>query len=267
MKKEFIILGVIYVTSMILIGCAGNKGIEGNENSNVKAEKRRQIMKEVIIDDNPDPLYSKTVINYDTNGKITEEIHFEKGDKLRDRYQYTYNEYGDMVEWKIIHNDRESSEKTVYLYDSNRKLIKEIKSINSDGTSDISHSFYTYDSQGRLIRADFENSFTTRHEYIYDKNGKLKTKIYYNNDGLKDIENYDEKGNIKGDMNNSFKYDEKYNIIEEIHVYPYGVSKFTFEYKYDEYGNWIERKTYFSESKSVLGKLRNTELKVITYYP
>jgi hypothetical protein len=267
MKKEFIFLGIIYTTSMILIGCGGNKGKEGNGNSNVKSEKRRQIMKEVITNYDSAPIYLTTVINYDTNGKITEEIHFDKGNKLSYRDQFTYNEYGDMVEEKRTQNDRESSQKTVYFYDSNRKLIKEIKSINTDVTTDVSHAYYTYDSRGRLIRADFENSFTTRHEYVYDKNNKLKSKIYYNKDGSKDIENFDEKGNKKGEKHNSYKYDEKNNIIEEIHDYPYGVSKFTFEYKYNELGNWIERKTYFSESKTELGKLRSTELKAITYYP
>jgi hypothetical protein len=267
MKKAFIFWGATYMTSMILTGCGGNKSTEGNENSNSEAERPKKIMKEVITDDNPDAIHSKTVINYDTNGKITEEIHFDKGDKLISREKYIYNEYGDKVEWKIIHNDSKSSQKTVYIYDSSRKLIKEISNITTDISSDVSNTYYTYDSKGRLTRADFENSFTTRHEFVYDKNDKLKSKIYYNKDGSKDIENFDENGNQTGDESSSFKYDEKNNIIEEIHYYPYGISKFTFEYKYNEQGNWIERKSYFSESRTKSGKLRSIETKVITYYP
>lgn len=265
MKKAFIFLGVMYITSLILTGCGGNKSSEDNKNSIAKAENSKQIIKEVIIDDNPNPIYWKTVINHNAKGKITEEIHFDRGDIISSRYKYTYNEFGDKIEFNIIYPNQELNRKTIYKYDNNSKLLKDIEYENNGKVS--SESTYTYDTEGRLIRGDFKNSYTYRHDFVYDKNNNLKSKICYNDDGSKDIENFDEHGHRLGDKNNSFKYDEKNNIIEEFHASPNGLSKFTNEYKYDEQGEWIERKTFFSTVKSELGKLRNTETREITYYP
>lgn len=264
MKKVFIFFGVMCLTSFILTGCGGNKSSEDNESSIVKAKKTKQIMKEVIIDDNPNPIYWKTVINYNTNGKITEEIHFDRGDILHSREQYTYNEFGNKIEWSIFNSNKELREQTTYLYDNSRKLMKEITKL-FDGSQ--SESTYSYDSQGKNCRIDSKNSFTYRVDLVYDKNNKLKSQICYNNDGSKDIQNFDKNGSPIVDKNNSFKYDEKNNIIEEFHSYPSGISKFTNEYKYNEQGEWIEKKTYFSTVKTELGKLRNTVTREITYYP
>ena len=56
MKKEFLFLGVIYVISMILLACQG-KNTNGTQNSDVKGDKAKQVMKEVITDDNPNALF------------------------------------------------------------------------------------------------------------------------------------------------------------------------------------------------------------------
>ena len=268
MKKEFLFLGVIYVISMILLACQG-KNTNGTQNSDVKGDKAKQVMKEVITDDNPNALFSKTVINYDLNGKITEELHFNNENILSDRYHYTYNKYGDKVEWKIFNGESDLSQKTEYIYDSSRKLVREICGIYPDykASPDIRNSYYTYDSQGKLTRVDFENCFTTRHEFEYDKNNKLVKKVYYNSDNTIDLEFFDENGNKKGDKNDSYKYDEKNNIIEEIHDHSSYFSKFTFVYKYNEFGNWIERHTYYSDKRRNPVKLRGTEIKNISYYP
>lgn len=268
MKKELYSLRIMFITSLFLIGCGGNNSND-NKNKNIKDKKSKIIMKEVISKENNNVINSKKVIHYDPNGKITEETYFNKENKIESSDQYLYNKLGDKVEWKKINNESKLSQKTEYIYDSNRNLVQEIQSVYSNykDNPDVSNTFYKYDSKGRIKTAEFENSFTSRHEYIYDQNNKLIKMIYYNQDGSKDIDLFDEHGNKKSDKNNSYKYDIKNNLIEEIHDYPYGFTKFTIEYKFNELGNWIERKTYYSERKTELGELQTIERKTISYYP
>ena len=269
MKKElFFLREIIFVISAISMSCQGNNTVNP-QFSNAKNEKVKQIKKEVIIDDYLDALSSKTEICYDTNGRITDEFHYDKENKISDRYLYAYNKYGEKVLWEIYRGESDLGQKTEYIYDGSRKLVKEICKIYSDYkvSPDICISNHFYDSKGRLIRSDLENFYTTRHEFRYDKNNKLVEKIYYNSDGSKDLEFFDDNGNKKSDSKNSYKYDEMNNLIEEVHDYPDNYSKFTVMYKYNEYGNWIERQTYYSNDRRHSVALRGTEIKTIYYYP
>jgi hypothetical protein len=265
MRNVIIPFTVMISTLMLIINCKGDK-TSINKKISIEKVKKKRILIEIIIDDSSHPIYWKSVINHNSNGKIKEEKHYDRGNIFHSKYEYKYNDFGDIIEWSILNSKSELTQQTKYFYDSSRKLIKEQMNIlNEDDSYTV--CLYNYDSMGKLKSIDIENSHTYKHEFIYDKKDILKAKIFYNSDGTKSIENYDEFGRRKGDKNNIIKYDDKNNIIEEIHEYTDGLTKFTNKYKFNKQGEWIEIKTYLSTDRNKLGELRNTQTRQIKYFP
>lgn len=265
MNKLLNLFCIFTTFSFLLISCGAEekkdiaKGIEKTEDAKPKLIKTVE-----ITDYDSEVLSSKEVINYDKKGNISEQLKYDADNKLSTTEKYTYNENGDKIEFESINHDNpESNSKTKYFYDNNKKLIKQIE-YNSSGDAGKEDT-YTYDADGNVATINYTNSFTYKHEFVYE-NKKLKSKIYYNKDGTKDVEMLDEKGN-RIDKNTEYKYDDKNNLVEVYNNDPrQGETKTTIQYKFDKDGNWIEQKTYVSKKKSELGELENTSKKVITYF-
>ena len=265
MKKFTTLFQILATFALINTGCSDANKPHNSASTNESSGKAKLIKEEIITDDSPMALSPKKVIKYNENGKITDEYYYDKGDVLKSHNQYTYNELGSVIELKRIYPTPEYNSKVVYTYDSSNKLLKEI---NYDRNNIVSsETTCTYDSDGNILKKEFTNSFTYKYEYIYDENKKLKSIVYFNDDGSKDTEKPKENGRYQNDKNNTYKYDDKNNLIEETHNASYGFSKFTTEYDYNEKGEWLKKRTFYSESTSEKGTLRNTEIKEITYYP
>jgi hypothetical protein len=265
MKKFTTLFQILATFALINTGCSDANKPHNSASTNESSGKAKLIKEEIITDDSPMALSPKKVIKYNENGKITDEYYYDKGDVLKSHNQYTYNELGSVIELKRIYPTPEYNSKVVYTYDSSNKLLKEI---NYDRNNIVSsETTCTYDSDGNILKKEFTNSFTYKYEYIYDENKKLKSIVYFNDDGSKDTEKPKENGRYQNDKNNTYKYDDKNNLIEETHNASYGFSKFTTEYDYNEKGEWLKKRTFYSESPSEKGTLRNTEIKEITYYP
>lgn len=263
MKKTVVSLLITFQSVITCLGAANNTSNQYAFAGTDPKVKTKYIQQEIIITDDTNALHWKEIVNHDSSGNVIEQKYFDRKGSLQSRYQFLYDDFGNKIEW-LIYDRSMISQRTVYFYDNNNKLKNE-RMVMSDGA--FSEVRYEYNDSDELIGLDMINYFTYRHDIQYDKKSKIKTIVYYNKDGSKDIEKYDEKGLKLGDKNNSYKYDEHNNTIEEIHIGSAGISKFTTFYKYNEQGDWIERKVYFAENKKELGSLKSTETRKITYYP
>ncbi len=110
---------------------------------------------------------------------------------------------------------------------------------------------YTYSALGRVAvmrttgydKDGMETSVSTT-SYTYDGNGYLTRKSIRNAGGN---DNYTYQNNALGDC------------IEMLAEHPYGSSVYTYEYEYDDYGNWVLRLTFKD------GEFESATLRKITY--
>lgn len=265
MKRLNLLCLSLLSIAILVSGCGSNTTSENTSNSGEKQGGVKKIKEETIINDDPIALSPKTVFKYNENGKITDEYYYDKGDVLKSHNQYTYNESGNVTELKRISPTQVYNSKVIYTYNSSNKILKEIRYDSNNIAS--SEATYTYDAEGNILKIEFTKSFTYKHEYVYDENKKLKSIIYFNEDGSKDTGKPKENGRYENDKNNTYKYDDKNNLIEETHDASYGFSKFTTEYDYNEKGEWLKKRTFYSDSPSEKGELKSTETKEINYYP
>lgn len=269
----------LIVSILILVGCGDTSKSKTPANDEVKKDQGKKHLKsEIITCEGSCFLWVKQVCNYDEKGNLIEEISYYKGGIEGTRSKYKFNDYGKKIEELTIIKRNPYDFKTVYIYEGSGRLIKETK-IDGDQKK-IYEIVYTYDSIGRLIKEDYFNTFTTKREYIYGEDNQVTGEKFYNEDDSRDELNYtyDERGNKtetiatlfpeKKIYRSSFKYDEKNNIIEELHLNPDGsVQIFSNVYKYNDEGNWIEKESYFSNEKTKLGELKYKSKKEISYYP
>ncbi len=266
MKTNFNTWSLLLPFLFLLNSCGTKQNIDAENNENKKQKQTKQIKEIITTTDNPEPIFWKEISKFNKRGNIEEELNFNKGDVLSSKRVYSYDSTNKLIEYKYISAGfEELNTRTFYHYDVMGVLESHIEMDNSNKITLESH--YTYDKQGRLLKQEFSSGFTRSHKFCYHPNNIVKSKIYVNEDGTKDTENFNEKGLKLGDKKNKYKYDSKGNPVEEIHDETYGYSKFVFEYKYNSQGDWFERKTYYSDLKNVPVKLQHTDKRVITYYP
>lgn len=169
-----------------------------------------------LLDDIPAQIVRTETKLFDKQGKM-----LQKG-----KYKYYYKE-GLLIKKKHLSN------KTLYFYDSNKNQIKELR----------------YRIKGRLTYY-VESSYNER-------NQKIHSEMYNAEDSsLASYTNY--KYSIDGKLNQieSYKSDSTLSRQKEIHynnkgdefLYIINTSsdKFTFrfDYKYDNYGNWVKKQVF-----------------------
>lgn len=218
-------------------------------------------------------------IKYDPNGLVLERTRYIDSPKLciRDDYEYFENR----IEITVSDCDNNIDIKHIYKLNNEGKPV-EYRSYDSLGT--LNHietttfslngdtiveqgydpikdfpdrpttTIVKYDQNSNIIEEVLYQfgSFLFRHVYIYNKN-KLVEKQWYKSPDENELLPYKVK-----------HYDEKENIVEEI-TYdldhePNKVikKKYTYEYEYDEKGNWIKKILYvksipkFIEERSIV---------------
>ena len=149
--------------------------------------------------------------------------------------------------------DYEERETTEYIYNTNGKIINEIRK-ESDGDKNMYD--YTYDARGNVIEKVHtdSNSDRTVTTYTYDiDNNLIKEVRTYSNGGKHICEyNYDTNGNLLKKVNKSisqyyesqagsiydYTYDEYGNLIKE--VLSNSSQDYIIDYTYDQSGNLIK---------------------------
>ena len=273
MKHKTHVLLVLVILQLLLVSC-GFKTSSFSENKSKPSVY--QIFEYVITpaDSNTDKnkrlTFHKT---YSSTGNIIEYKSYKKNGGLRVFSKYFYSNPSKFDSVVNYNSEGDKLKKNLYYYGKDNR-IDSINVVNNKGDL-ISQQFNKYHN-GRLIslRSNFLKEKTNYQiNYLYNKKGYLKSFVMYsespyfgskrtyirNREGEVLLEVF-EKNNTK--KKKYFKYDENNNIVELKVVgtdeqFP---DKFTYQYTFDKYQNWIKKTTYLN------GILNSIEERVISYY-
>ncbi|WP_188463998.1 RHS repeat domain-containing protein [Bizionia arctica] len=170
-----------------------------------------------------DEIKSYWTYEYDSNNNMIEVKTYDSENKLTKIQSNKYDEIGNNIEMLLKNPDSKNGWKYIYNYNFDNKKIEQ----------------YRYKPDGSL---------KDRRTYAFDNDGNENVEIKFNSDGtyIKFVSEYDEMNNLT--VQNWFNEQD-----EETH-------QTSFEYVYDENGNWITKKR---SSKGVLSMVWE---RMIEYY-
>ena len=212
---------------------------------------------------------------YDKNEKVIETGQYEIDGSLYEKTLYERNENGDVLKAIKKNSLNETKSYWIYEYNSKKKMVS-VKTFDSENkVTNIQSN--EYDENGNNIEMSLktsENENGWKYVYKYNSDNKKIEQFRYKPDGsLKDNRkySYDKNGNlnieIKIDPNGSIlKFVSEYDKMNNITIQNWFNEKeeqthqTSFEYVYDENGNWITKK------RSSNGELSMVWEREIEYY-
>jgi hypothetical protein len=221
-----------------------------------------------------------SILTFDALGNIIEEKSMNENGEISAIKKLKYNNKNKIIEETFVCGDRSDLAKYIYdkngnnieltYYTNDKIAIKHVNKFDKKNNL-IDHRLYEYDgalrdktlSKFNEINLEFETE-----EYSFNGTSCVftskKTNEYDENGNLIEEKNYDEKGNLE--FIYKYVYDEKHNEIEKtfskdntitkntrtldnfdncIEDIEYSndilKTKFTFNFRYDKKGNWIQR--------------------------
>lgn len=253
-----------YFSSSTILFILLGFGLNGNDkteksNYNISKETIKSFIRSYAIP------FSTTIISYDSNGHKTLQVNYERGSLFSSSLSYKYNDFGDLIELHHMHpgHSEKLDTKTVYIYNKNRSIAREIEYLKNGGIK--SEINYSYDDDGKLILQEYNNNEIKRIVFKYNNSGSNYAKTLYYTNGSIETENYDQKNRKLGNGKNGYIYDDLNNLIEEYHDKSDGFIKYTYKIKYNDYNDWIEKNIYITSNKLEMGRLIGTEIRELTY--
>ncbi|GEM_PF-4335471 len=167
------------------------------------------------------------------------------------RSEYKYNNLGQLIS-QTDYEDEDVSNEIVYQYDAKGNLIKEENLIIDE------QCIATYNEFGQIIEL-IKQSYLGNYKYQYEYNeAGLQSKTFEIVDNTilsMSLFSYDSKKQLIDESiyddstlvsQRTIEYDDKGNIVKQKTKKNNSKSiyELKFEYKYDEYNNWIESKYY-----------------------
>ncbi len=198
----------------------------------------------------------KTVSKYRDNGTIREAIKTDQEGAQIAQILYSYDKDLNATEIREVNADSVVTIKMTYDFDEKGNLIEENTYFPDLGTRiKISSS---YDDQNKLVKREIYNptgALDSSHEFNYNKTGTVYSDIFYlpdmNTKGFV-IYDYDTTGLvIQQDLVSYHRYWEngEYKFNEEAQNL---IATGTYEYKFDEYGNWTQLLLFTDEKPSYM---------------
>jgi YD repeat-containing protein len=189
--------------------------------------------------------YGKDAFSYDAANRVTQKVHEINGSSYTT--QYTYNDAG-----QLSGQNREGQGYvSKYNYDASGRPREE-KRFTLEGVANGRREFF-YDTTGRLVRRvsyNSKGSVDSEESWQYDAAGHLASETYPY--GTK---TYDLKGNLISEFNNKkpgddyyrkvvYEHDETDHLVKREEYDNQGLwTSYSYAYKYDTQGNWIEQVT------------------------
>jgi len=211
--------------------------------------------------------------DYDAAGDLVRGKYFDRSSIPKDSFSSTYDERGNLIE--VRHSYTQNKDKLnlqnqdilhsirTYSYDDRNRLIRQlVRRYSQNG--DLEYIFsYSYDIRGNIKEELYqhrEDGFTTRWSYVYDPMNERTRETFYNSEGMVFTgylvtNEYDAEGrlvdtiryNLSGAQQSrtSHTYNSHGHLTESATYNPDNSlnSKTNYEYTYDEWGNWVERRT------------------------
>ena len=196
--------------------------------------------------------------SYDGRGNLTEVRHANTAGRLISRRSYSYE--GIFSESGTSRNGGGSRSNIVM----NRQAAEWY---NQDGAVEFSWT-YMYDARGNLIEKLYrhpEPSFEIKWAYTYSQNNEQTSEVYYDSrgsvfSGYRTTNEYDSKGRVIATIQHDasgtqlsssrFEYNNQGDLTESITYNPDDSleSSTTYEYQYDTKGNWVVKKTLYTNN-------------------
>jgi hypothetical protein len=177
--------------------------------------------------------FGDRIYAYDKYGNRIQENIYRKDGSMHLQINQKYNKFGQQIESEHIRSEKKTISK--YRYDRKNKIKKKICTKDSDTI--IEKITTRYDENWKQIESiSYDKSCIqkSRIEFFYDNRGNQILSKWYNSKN--EIYEY---FNSTYNFNNDIIKTEKYSIRNGEPK----LSKITeIEYKYDENGNWIEKK-------------------------
>ena len=208
--------------------------------------------------------------DFNPNGYLTQMRFFFKNGELYSRMEYYYNPQGQLFE------TRYNSDKTLYVYNPEGYLIKD--ATYSPGGFLKTHYNYQVDTNGKVLKEEtyHANQLESTIAYTYDKQGDPVEMRYYDAQGnlLQRVESKFNKQHL-AERNRTYDKDnklvnitnKKYNsqgdcikLQAENKLPQKQKNVATYEYKYDNQGNWIAKTTFIN------GEPRQIIERTLSYY-
>lgn len=240
-----------------------------------------KIIEKIVIEDYSAYLKNTSKYFRDNQGYIIRVENYSKYGKQS--YEYMAAQYGGVYgkySKDVLESYREKLTDVEYRKNNDNGTAKEISYYNCDGSSKSLYKRNFYDESGNIIKSvnepegKYETYFREKYPdgtiykcttiyhngneetkcvFIYNKKGLLTNKSNYNANNKKISEivwSYNEKGFVTNET--LYNYDKNGN--KEV------LSKKTYTYKYDNYGNWIISKCVMDSYPADIIKRK------ITYY-
>ena len=176
---------------------------------------------------------NKTTYQYDRNGRLERASDFSLEGTAGCQYTLTYDSQGRLIE-SAAYDGGKISRRTLYIHSPERRELEIKNTFYQEGREVPSEkTVLTYNSNNQWVRR-------TTHK----KDGSVNATIDY-------------------------EYNTKGDLIKEVDCCEYSYTH-QYEYKYDRYGNWIERQDIYSQ-KNANGETKLDpnwmySYRVITYF-
>jgi hypothetical protein len=174
---------------------------------------------------------------YDENGnKISSECH-DSLDNCTEAFTYKFDERGNITEQTVINYDW-IQDRTVYSYDSNDRMVENrIYDVDDVLIEITSIEYNENDDYASIFKHKLETDEISEYKFKYNEDNKMTEAMIYKNDILfkTDLYEYNEQGD---DSSIVLKFTDR-------------TESYTYEYVYDEKGNWIEKIEYLNGVASI----------------
>jgi len=173
----------------------------------------------------------RIINNYYPDDRIKEIIKYGTGNKIEEKWEYTY--FDNSQEIKIFIPDNNLSATVRKIFDSKGNLIEEIR-FDAKG-NELKKNAYTYDNKSRMVQmAEFYS-------------GNLAKKLHYKYNNLDLVEELIQEGpDGKKFTQASYNYDTKGNLLEERWNEDSSDEFSHKQSRYDRDGNLLEVDSYFA---------------------
>jgi hypothetical protein len=178
-------------------------------------------------------LGNKTFYQYGSGGRLEGGTDFSLEGNVGRRYTLTYDSNGRLIESAAFDGGK-VLRRTLYIHSPERREVEIKNTFYQDGRE--------VPSEKTVLTYNANNQWTRR--TTYQKDGSVEATIDY-------------------------EYNSRGNLIKETHCCEYSYAH-QYEYKYDRYGNWIERQNIHSYTKAGGEKVVDPNwmytYRVITYF-
>ncbi|WP_188362524.1 hypothetical protein [Flavobacterium orientale] len=194
-------------------------------------------------------LYEKTIYERNEEGEAQKALKKNSSDETKSYWTYVYDSNNNMIEVNTYDSENNLTNIQSNKYDENGNNIEMLT--KSPESENGWRNVYKYDLDNKIIeqfKYKPDGSLKDRRTYSYDKDGNENTQFMFKPDGsfTKFVSEYDEMNNLL--IQNWFNEQD-----DQTH-------QTSFEYVYDENGNWITKK------RSSNGELGMVWERQIEYY-